>query len=364
MAWDLRGNMDTEIDRAILLKDLTIDQVNFLYPPYPKDRPVIVNQPHITQSTSNPTVVDQPLMRAISPSLIEVNNQFAALDSLSGGGFEGIGSNSWVISGDLTDTGMPLLANDPHLGVQMPSIWYEVGLHCVEFGPECQVDVTGFSFAGTPGVVIGHNDRIAWGLTNVGPDVMDLYIEKINPENPDQYEYQGKWVDMDVITEDIQVAGGDIVEQTVRLTRHGPIITDVYGLGEFADESGIDIPDNFALAVRWTALEPSCVFCAIWKFNKAQNWDEFRTAASGFAVPSQNLVYADIEGNIGYQTPGNIPIRSEGHDGMLPVPGWTGEYEWQGYIPFDELPFVYNPPEGFIVTANNAVVGPEYPYRS
>jgi penicillin amidase len=362
MAWDLRGNLDTEIDRAILLKDLTIEQVNFLFPPYPEDRPVIVNQPHITQSSNVPQNIDQSLMMAINPSLVEVNNTFGSLDSMTGSGFEGIGSNSWVFSGDLTDTGMPLLANDPHLDAQLPSIWYEVGLHCVEIGPECQINVTGFSFAGTPGVVIGHNDRIAWGLTNVGPDVMDLYIEKINPENPDQYEYQGEWVDMDVITEDILVAGGDTVEQTVRLTHHGPIITDVYGLSEFADDSGIDIPDSFALAVRWTALEPSCVFCAIWKFDIAQSWDDFRAAASEFAVPSQNLIFADIEGNIGYQTPGNIPIRSDGHDGMLPVPGWTGEYEWQGYIPFDELPYVFNPPEGFIVTANNAVVGPEYPY--
>lgn len=362
MAWDLRGNMDTEINRALLLKDLTPEQVDFLYPPYPADRPVIVNHPHITREAAGSPEIEPVLMASINPALVEAYTRFASVDTLTGGGFEGIGSNSWVISGELTATGMPLLANDPHLGVQLPAIWYEVGLHCIEKGPDCEVDATGFSFAGAPGVIIGHNDRIAWGFTNLGPDVMDLYIEKINPENPDQYEFQGRWVDMQIVTEEIQVAGGKTVEERVRLTHHGPIITEVYDLDEFREESGIDLPADFALAVRWTALEPSCVFCAIWEFNKAQNWDEFRTAASRFAVPSQNLVFAGVNGDIGYQSPGNIPIRTENHTGMLPVPGWTGEYEWQGYIPFDELPYAYNPPEGYIVTANNAVVGPEYPY--
>ncbi len=362
MAWDLRGNMGTEIDRALLLKDLTPEQVDFLYPPYPEDRPVIVNHPHITKESSALPGGENILMGAINPALNEVYRQFTALDALSGAGVDEIGSNNWVISGELTDTGMPLLANDPHLAAQIPSIWYEIGLHCVEKTADCPIELTGFSFAGTPGVIIGHNDRIAWGFTNVGPDVMDLYIEKINPDNPNQYEYQGEWVDMEIITEEIQVAGGETIEHTVRLTRHGPIITEDYGLETFAEDVGIEVPENYALAVRWTALEPSCVFCAIWQFNRAQNWEEFRQAASRFDVPAQNLIYADVEGNIGYQMPGNIPIRAEGHDGMLPVPGWTGEYEWQGYISFEELPFAFNPPEGYIATANNAVVGPEYPY--
>jgi len=362
MAWDLRGNMDTEIARARLLKDLSSEQVNFLYPPYPDDRPVIVTKPHITKAVDNSGVNVSELMTAVNPALIEIAALSDGVDAVSGGGFEGIGSNSWVLSGNLTNTGTPLLANDPHLGVQLPSIWYQIGLHCVEIGSSCRVDVTGFSFPGAPGVIIGHNARIAWGLTNLGPDVMDLYIEKINPENPNQYEYKGDWVDMVTIVEEIQVSGGDVVEQVVRLTRHGPIITDVYGLSEFADEAGIDLPSNFAVSVRWTALEPSCVFCAAWNINKAQDWEEFRAGASQFVVPSQNLVFADVDGNIGYQAPGYIPIRSENHDGILPVPGWTGEYEWQGYIPFEDLPFAFNPTEGFIVTANNAVIGTEYPY--
>jgi penicillin amidase len=146
------------------------------------------------------------------------------------------------------------------------------------------------------------------------------------------------------------------------LTHHGPIITETYGLETFAEEAGIDLPESYALALRWTALEPSCVFCAIWQFNTAENWDDFRAAAQEFAVPAQNLLYADVDGNIGYQTPGNVPLRAEGHDGTLPVPGWMGEYEWSGYIPFEELPNTFNPPSGYIATANNAIVGPDYPY--
>lgn len=362
MAWDLASNMDNEIDRALLLDTLTAQQVADLYPPYPADRPVIVPNPHITEEASNIPDSLPTLAIAASTALRQVEQQFAALYALRGSGFDGIGSNSWVISGNLSETGMPLLANDPHLGAQMPSIWYEVGLHCAPKGPDCQYEATGFSFAGVPGVVIGHNQRIAWGLTNVGPDVMDLYIEKINPENPNQYEYQGEWVDMEIITKTIQVANGDPVELTVRSTRHGPIITEVYELEEFGQQAGIEVPENYAIALRWTALEPSQIFRAVWSINRAQNWDEFRTAVQEFVVPAQNFVYADADGNIGYQMPGNIPLRAEGHDGLLPVPGWTGEYEWRGYIPFEELPFSYNPPEGYIVTANNAVVGSEYPY--
>lgn len=362
MAWDLSGNMDTEIDRAELLKTLSPQQVAQLFPPYPSDHPVIVPDAALPSSYSDPRESDPTLWTTLSPALRQVRGQMLELDSLFGGRFEGIGSNSWVLSGERTATGKPLLANDPHLGAQMPSIWYEVGLHCAPKSAECPYEVSGFSFAGVPGVIIGHNDRIAWGFTNVGPDVMDLYIEKINPANPDQYEFEGKWVDMQVIQDSIQVAGGQPKDLTVRLTRHGPLITEAYGLQDFAEKAGVDLPEDYAIALHWTALEPSNVFRAIWRFNRAQNWEQFRDAARDFAVPSQNLVYADVDGNIGYQMPGNVPIRNKDHSGELPVPGWTGEYEWQGYIPFEELPFSFNPSQGYIVTANNAVVGPDYPY--
>jgi len=327
-----------------------------LFPVYPSDHPVIVPE------MGTPSAA--PLTTASLPDLdlATVQARFSSLDALLGPSGAGIGSNSWAVSGSLTATGMPLLANDPHLSIQMPSIWYQVGLHCRPVSTTCPYDVTGFSFAGVPGVVIGHNQNIAWGFTNTGPDVMDLYIEKINPDNPNQYEYNGQWVDMTLRTETIAVGGGKPVNLTVRSTRHGPIISDTYAdLAKFDTTAGVPLPANYAISLRWTALEPSTIFQAVWGFDTAANWDEFRQAASKFNVPAQNLVYADVKGNIGYQTPGNIPIRKNG-DGRLPVPGWTDQYEWTGYIPFDQLPSVLNPSKGYIVTANNAVVGAGYPY--
>jgi penicillin amidase len=370
MAWDLRGNLSAEIDRALLLKSMDMDKVDALYPPYPDDHPVILKPGATRKAPILPIAgkdkedqhTTQIPWEAITPLFESTQRTLTQLDHLSGVRHEGIGSNSWVISGEHTDTGKPYLANDPHLGQQIPSIWYEVGLHCQPKGADCQLDIVGFSFAGVPGIVIGHNDHITWGFTNVGPDVMDLYIEKINPENPNQYRFQGKWVDMEIITEEIHIAGGETIDIEVRKTRHGPLIGEVYGLEAFAEEAGLEVPEHYALALQWTALEPSCVFCAIWDFNRAESWEDFREAAREFAVPAQNLIYADVEGNIGYQMPGRIPIRNQGHDGMLPIPGWTGEFEWQGFIPFEELPYAFNPSEGHLITANNAVVGEGYPY--
>lgn len=360
MAWDLGGNMDSEIERANLSKVLTPEQLGEIVPPYPADHPFIV--PDLEVEGGNQVTKSKNLNIDLSSLLTNIMAKNNRLASLLGPRGLGIGSNSWAISGELTSTGKPFLANDPHLGVQMPSIWYEIGLHCTPQGEVCPYNVTGFSFAGDPGVVIGHNDRIAWGFTNLGPDVQDLYIERINPDNPNQYEVNGEWVDMELINETIQVAGGDPVKLTVRYTRHGPIISDTYGsLEGFTETAGVELPPQYAISLRWTALEVGQTFPAIWKINLAGNWSEFRQAASLFDVPSQNFLYADVEGNIGYQSPGKIPVRANG-DGTVPVPGWTDEFEWQGFISFDELPYAYNPAEGYIVTANNAVVDSDYPY--
>lgn len=369
MAWDLGGNMDEEIDRAILLKTLTPEQVNDLYPPYSTKHPVVVPKigENVFQNQSVTRIVDYRPYQAL---LSNISTNFSSLNNLKGPFGSDIGSNNWVVSGSLTNTGKPLLANDPHLGIQMPSIWYQVGLHCQPKNNTCPYEVSGFSFAGVPGIVIGHNDRIAWGVTNVAPDVQDLFIEKLNPENPNQYEYLGNWVEMDMRKEIILVAGKDPVEITVRSTIHGPIISDSYGPlqqqvetpeNSFSQKSGIDLPSDYAIALSWTALEPTKLFNAIWGFDRAKNWDEFRTAAQDFVAPAQNLVYADVEGNIGYQMPGNVPIRKSG-DGRLPVPGWTGEFDWQGYIPFEELPYQFNPESGYIASANNQVNPRDYPF--
>jgi penicillin amidase len=361
MAWDLGGNMDSEIEKAILLQSLSPEQYAHITPAYPDDAPTIVSQ--ITLAERQVTDDPEPaLVSAIQPALQDIASRLAAVPPILGERGVGLGSNSWVIAGERSSTGMPVLANDPHLGVQMPSIWYQIGLHCAPVSADCPYEVAGFSFAGAPGVIIGHNARIAWGFTNVGPDVQDLFVEKINPENPDQYEVNGNWVDMTLVEETIQVAGTDPVSLTVRYTRNGPIISETYGLLEdFSTQSGIELPAQYAISMRWTALELGNPFPAIWQFNRAKNWEEFREAARFFTAPSQNLIYADVDGNIGYQMPGNIPLRSQG-DGTLPVPGWTDDYQWQGYIPFEELPYTFNPPQGYIVTANHAVVGPEYPY--
>ncbi|MEW6028630.1 MAG: penicillin acylase family protein [Chloroflexota bacterium] len=370
MAWDLRGNMGDEIERAVLLKTLTPEQVDQLFPPYPDDHPVIVNK--IGDGAGGPSAsADLSILSDISFDSVERN--VSLLEGLLGPLGDGVGSNSWVVSGTLTSTGMPLFANDPHLSSQMPSIWYQVDLQCMPQSDACSINVAGFSFAGVPGVIIGHNDRIAWGMTNVGPDVMDLFIERVNPENPNQYEVNGEWVDFETRTETIEVVGGEPVEITIRSTRHGPVISDTYGpvkdVGDpkdkefepFRERAGVELPEQYVIALAWTALTPSSPFEAIWGFNRAENWDDFREAARDFHVPAQNLLYADVDGNIGYQMPGDIPIRAGG-DGRFPVPGWTDEYEWTGFIPFEELPYTFNPGEGYIVTANTQVHSREYPY--
>ena len=371
MAWDLKSNINQEIERAVLLKTIQPEQVAALFPLYSENHPVIVNKIGNGVSANAPI---QSLASDISDeALAALKNNASLLDLALGPAGDGIGSNSWVIAGSRTATGMPLLANDPHLPIQMPSIWYQAHLECKPVTDECPYNVAGFTFAGVPGVIIGHNDRIAWGFTNALPDVMDLYIERVNPDNPNQYEVNGKWVDFETRKEVIKVAGGDPVEITVRLTRHGPVISETYGplknentdkdpkFIAFKERAGIQLPEQYVISLKWTALAPSTPFEAVWGFNQARDWEDFREAANHFHVPAQNLIYADVEGNIGYQMPGDIPIRANG-DGTFPVPGWTDEYEWTGFIPFDELPYIFNPPEDYVVTANNQIPLNDYPY--
>ncbi|RXZ45984.1 penicillin acylase family protein, partial [Agromyces binzhouensis] len=286
-----------------------------------------------------------------------------ALPQLLGPEGGDLGSNSWVVSGALTDTGMPLLANDPHLGPAMPSIWVQMGLHCAELSPLCTFDVAGFGFSGLPGIIIGHNERIAWGFTNLAPDVADLYLERVTE---DSYELDGELVPLTTREEVIEVAGGEPVTVTVRSTARGPIVTDIgsdfaaVAEGNASTADGAEEPVEGAaepkleVSLQWTALQPGRTPQAVFAMNRAEDWDEFRAAAERFEVPSQNVVYADVDGNIGYQAPGRVPVRSAG-DGTVPLPGWTSENGWTGTVPYDELPSVLNPERGYIVTANNAV---------
>lgn len=345
MADDLGGNWSEEIERANLIKELGEGTTANLLPFYPYDnRPVIIpTEAMDIEFTNDETEALRRQMEQVNWANLNTNivGSYPADGFLGSGDF--VGSNNWVISGEHTDTGMPLLANDPHLRIQLPAIWYQVGLHAPGF------NVAGFSFAGVPGIVIGHNNSIAWGVTNVGPDVQDLYIEKINPNNPNQAEYMGEWEDMEIIEEVIKVNGGEDVVLEVKITRHGPIVSD---LRDNVDD---------VLAMRWTAQEPMRTLQAIMGLNKADSYDDFREALRYWDAPSQNIVYADVEGNIAYQMPGLIPIRANGN-GLVPVPGWTGEYEWEGWVPYEELPAVLNPEWGYIATANHAVVDEAYPY--
>lgn len=397
MAWDLRGNIEDETERSLLAAELSggaggagtgdpavPDVLAKLYPDYPFDEnPVIV--PKISTvpalgTGAEPaalTVTDTEGEAQQASTTIdweETSNVIEAASVLVGDVGEGIGSNSWVVSGDLTETGMPLLANDPHLGASLPSVWYQVQLKCSTVDEECPFDVGGFSFSGLPGIVIGHNQKVAWGFTNLTTDVTDLYVERVEG---DQYWRDGALVPLEESTETIKVAGGDDIDLTIRSTVHGPIIsglTDDFtkvaddpepALGAEASAPTAPVPGSedaeYAVSLRWTALDPGTAATAIFALSTAQDFDDFRYAASLFDVPAQNLIYADTEGNIGYQAPGRLPIRGAG-DGWMPQPGWDSSYDWTGFIPFEELPVSYNPSSGYVVTANNAIVTDDYAY--
>jgi penicillin G amidase len=367
MAWDLRGNLETELERALLAAELPVERVDELFPAYPYDlNPPIVADDYLAPGPP-PDPVDadgEPLPAGAVSALAATASAIGSVGGALGVAGDGIGSNSWVVDGSRTTSGEPLLVNDPHLGPSMPSIWYQIGLHCRTITQECPFNVTGFSFSGLPGVVIGHNDQVGWGFTNLGADVTDLYLERVIG---DRYLTADGMEDMTVRTETIRVAGGDDVTIRVRSTRHGPILSDHADSYARAGKSAPVAEDSpprvtgYAVALRWTALDPGRTADALFALNRAEDWESFRAAAALFDVPSQNLVYADVEGNIGYQAPGKIPVRAAG-DGRWPVPGWTDEYDWIGYIPFDALPSVFNPDEGYIVTANQPVTSPDYPF--
>ncbi len=252
------------------------------------------------------------------------------------------GSNNWVVSGAHTVSGKPLLSNDMHLPHRVPGVWYEVQLHSGDF------NVEGFSLPGVPFISVGHNQRIAWGFTNLNPDVQDLFIEDFNAAG--EYKTPSGWQKPEIEHQIIKVQDQSDVAFDVVVTRHGPIVTSL-------------LPgETRQIALGWLVYDRQGISVPLFDLDAAQNWEQFRKALSVFATPSQNVVYADIDGNIGYQPMGFVPIRSSG-DGTLPVSGADGKHDWTGYLPFDKLPSLYNPPSGIIATANAKITPEGYPYE-
>lgn len=384
MAWDLRGNYSEELARARLLGPLSQQKLNALYPPYPYDENAPILGPDEWTAPPPPPAPPpetgdrgQTLERREPAGTQDHRHQVAVvyddalrtldvIPPLVGSG-EGTGSNSWVVSGEHTESGLPLLANDPHLAVTQPGVWLQTGLHCRVVSEACPFDVSGFSFAGFPGVIIGHNHQVAWGFTNLDPDVTDFYLEDIEG---DRVREGDSWVPLTQREEVIEVAGGADQTLTVRETRHGPVLSDVIDevarAGIDAPLGGVETSTDLEVSMAWTGLQPSRTAEAVFALNAATDWESFRDAARLFAVPSQNLVYADVEGNIGYQAPGLVPIREPyvngSPPGFWPVPGWPDTYDWRGFVRFSEMPWVLNPPDGVVVTANQAVAQSSTPF--
>jgi penicillin amidase len=269
-------------------------------------------------------------------------------------GLEGVGSNNWVVSGARSETGKPLLANDPHLGLSAPALWYFAR------ATTPSVTVIGATLPGLPGVVLGRNERIAWGFTNTGPDVQDLYIERVDPADPMRYQAPDGWRRFETVEEVIRVKGQPDERITVRISRNGPVISDGASRGA---SSGV--PAGHALALKWTALSPdNLTIQAFGPMNRARNWAEFLAAVRHYAAPQQNMVYADVDGNIGFIAAGRVPIRKPENDlrGLFPAPGWDARYDWAGFIPFEELPQEFSPARGYRITANERITSEGYPH--
>jgi penicillin amidase len=330
MAWDLGGNWRSELLRMRLAKTLPLARIHELLPPYPGEQ-----VPQIADLKELYSAMERDAVRLA---------EFAPDN-------EGLGSNNWVVSGARSATGKPLLANDPHLGLTAPPVWYFAQLSAPG------LNVIGATLPGVPGVILGRTERIAWGFTNTGPDVQDLYIEKLDaaggylaPEGPRAFQ---------VIDETIKVRGAEPEQLRVRISRHGPVISDVM---RTAQELA---PRGHVIAFAWTALaEDDRSMQAALKFARAREWDGFLAAAHDFHAPQQNIVYADVEGNIGFVAAGRVPHRKPGNDlkGMAPAPGWQAKYDWADYLPFEQLPRSFNPESGVIVTANQRITPPGYPH--
>lgn len=332
LAWGLSANWQSELIRDWLIDELGVEKAADLFPKPNGRYPTII--------PPNPTA--ERVGAQLAAKMIAAYQETIEgipLGRLPVG--QNIGSNNWVVSGERMESGRPFLANDPHLPPIFPSIWYENHLVGGRY------NVTGFSTPGVPGVLIGHNDHIAWGITNGFPDIQDIFIERFAPDDEAQYEIDGQWHKADVEVEVIRVRGQKPVELKMRYTHHGPIISDL-------------LPDeDRTLALCWTSHAPNNHLSSALKVNRAQNWPQFDEALRDWAFPPHNTVYADVNGNIGYILPGKVPVRQKANS-MTPTPGWCSRYDWQGMVPHEELPRYLNPASGVIATANNRVVSADY----
>ncbi len=327
MALQIGGNYRGELLRARMARTIPAADLAFLYPEYPQGAPT--------------TLADMvPIYRRLA-----LDDFYAALPPIVGPNFA---SNNWVVDGRHSASGKAILANDPHLAFAAPGVWYLAQLETP------QHEIAGATAAGSPLIVIGHNERIAWGFTTTTADVEDLFIEQVDPADPNRYRTPQGSEPFKSRHETITVKGAAPVDMTIRETRHGPVISDALPPG--AAEPGFVL----ALAATFTIPDDRSAE-ALWEVNRAADWPGFQAALRHFVGPIQNIVYADVDGTIGFIAPGLVPIRRSGQ-GWMPAPGWTGAYDWTGFIPFEELPSAINPPSGHFVTANNKIVPDSYPY--
>ncbi|GED55550.1 penicillin acylase family protein [Brevibacillus borstelensis] len=346
LAYMMGVNYRGESYRQHLINIVGEDMAKELFPTYPKDGYITIRK-NLSKSPDKAVIQNDGKTASLGTF------EFGPLledPFISAWADRYIGSNGWVVSGKLTLSGKPILSNDPHLFVQTPSIWYET--HLILVGDEKR-NVIGVTIPGILGIILGHNDKIAWGVTNAQADAQDLFVEKRNPINPRQFEYEGKWMDAEVINETISVKGQKAIEFEILNTVHGPIMNEFIGEGEYRTKKDISL--------QWTALRPSTDIEAFLAINKSTNYEQFKQALSMLQAPVLNFIFAGDDGTIAYHTAGLIPIRRQG-DGVLPTEGWTRKHDWVGFIPFDQLPEAVNPEEGYIVTANNKIVDDSYPH--
>lgn len=353
MAWDLGGNWTTELQRLRLSASLDRARIDELMPPYPGEEPLPVRD-YVSLYRSLGLVTEDAQRADSAPPASPTLLAWSRLPDIAPpSGIEGTGSNNWVLAGSRTTTGKPLLANDPHLGLSTPALWYFARLKAPG------LEVAGATLPGVPLVVLGQTRNLAWGFTNTGPDVQDLYIEAVHPEDPQRYRTPSGWAAFETVEERIAVKGGDAITLKLRRTRHGPVISDAGTI------KGLNLQEHHVLALRWTALDPDVdTVAAGLGLLQAENLEGFVRASQRWVAPMQNMVVADAAGRIGMVSAGRVPVRREDNDlmGLAPAPGWESRYDWVGWLPLNETPREFDPARGWIATANQRIHDADYPH--